>query len=139
MNQGSIRIILLSIKMITTSYRFISLKHSKSQKSFFKYTGNCCFISHALTSLLQNLKRHYHIQRSFPHLPIRGQTNPVHISHSIYIILTFKKSSDVSTAYQYVCLISRNDHANGTKATKYIQHYGYKKSSLKSETTQNET
>ena len=98
MNQGSIRTILLSIKMITTSYRFISLKHSKSQKSFFKYTGNCCFISHALTSLLQNLKRHYHIQRSFPHLPISSQTNPIHISHSIYIIPNFKNYSDVGTA-----------------------------------------
>jgi len=31
-----------------------------------------------------------------------------------------------------------NDHANATKATKYIQHYRYKKSSSKSETTENE-
>jgi len=30
-NQGSIRTILLSIKTITPSYRFTSLKHSKSQ------------------------------------------------------------------------------------------------------------
>jgi len=83
--------------MVTTSYRFISLQHSKSQKSFSQYTGNYCSISHALIGLLHNLKRHYHIQRSFPHLPIRGQINPVHISHSIYIVPTFKKSSDVGT------------------------------------------
>jgi len=30
-----------------------------------------------------------------------------------------------------------NYHAKATKATKYIQHYGYKKSPLKSETTEN--
>jgi hypothetical protein len=29
-------------------------------------------------------------------------------------------------------------HANATKATKYIQHYNYQKSSLKYETTENE-
>jgi len=83
MNQGSIITILLSTKMITTSYRFTSLQLSKSQKSFSKYTDNCCSISHALICLLHNLKTHYHVQRSFPHLPIRGQTNPVHTSHSI--------------------------------------------------------
>ncbi len=33
---------------------------------------------------------------------------------------------------------ARNHHANATKATKYIQPYGYKKSFLKSQTTQNE-
>jgi len=33
---------------------------------------------------------------------------------------------------------ARNDHANATTATKYIQPYGYKKPSLKSETTENE-
>jgi hypothetical protein len=33
---------------------------------------------------------------------------------------------------------ARNDHANATEATKYIQNYKYKKSSLKSENTQNE-
>ena len=60
-------------------------------------TGKCCSISHTLTCLLHNLKTHYHFHRSFPHLPIRGQTNPVHISHSIYIIPTSKKSSDVDT------------------------------------------
>jgi hypothetical protein len=32
-----------------------------------------------------------------------------------------------------------NDHANATKATTYIKHYKYKKSSLKSQTTENET
>jgi hypothetical protein len=31
-----------------------------------------------------------------------------------------------------------NDHANATKATKYMQHYKFKKSSLKSQTTENE-
>ena len=31
-----------------------------------------------------------------------------------------------------------NDQANATKATKYIQHYGYKKPFLKSENTENE-
>jgi len=67
--------------MITTSYRFPSLQHSKSHKSFSQYTGNCYSISHALNGLLHNLKKHYHVQWSFPHLPIRGQTNPVHISH----------------------------------------------------------
>jgi len=33
---------------------------------------------------------------------------------------------------------ARNDHANATKATNYIQHYKYKKSSLNSETAENE-
>jgi len=33
---------------------------------------------------------------------------------------------------------ARNDHANASKANGYIQSYGYKKSSLKSETTENE-
>ena len=33
---------------------------------------------------------------------------------------------------------ARNDHANDTKATKYIQHYEYRKSSLQSESTENE-
>jgi len=33
---------------------------------------------------------------------------------------------------------ARNDHANATKATKCIQHYRYKKSYSKSETTENE-
>ena len=33
---------------------------------------------------------------------------------------------------------ARNDHANATKATKYIQYYRYKKSSSKSQTTENE-
>jgi len=33
---------------------------------------------------------------------------------------------------------ARNDHANGTKAKKYIQQYKYKKSSLKTETTEKE-
>ncbi len=31
-----------------------------------------------------------------------------------------------------------NDQANATKATKYIQHYGYKKPFLKSENTEKE-
>jgi len=106
MNQGSIITILLSTKMITTSYRFTSPQLSKSQKSFSKYTGNCCSISHALTCLLHNLKTHYHVLRSFPHHPIRSQTNPVHISNSIYVIITLKKSSAVGTAYQYICLMS---------------------------------
>jgi len=69
-NHGSIITISLSTKMITTSYRFTLLQHSKSQKSIFKYTGNCCSISHTLTCLLHKLKTHYHVQRSFPHLPI---------------------------------------------------------------------
>jgi len=34
---------------------------------------------------------------------------------------------------------ARNDHANATEATKYIQHYKYKKSYLKSENTENES
>jgi len=33
---------------------------------------------------------------------------------------------------------ARNDYANAAKVTKYIQSYGYKKSSLKSEMTENE-
>jgi hypothetical protein len=33
---------------------------------------------------------------------------------------------------------ARNNHANVTKDTKYIQPYEYKKPSLKSETTENE-
>ena len=67
---------------------------------FSQYTGNCCSISHTLTCLSHNLKRHYyHVQRSFLHLPISGQINPVHISHIIYIIPTFKKFSDVGTTY----------------------------------------
>ena len=33
---------------------------------------------------------------------------------------------------------ARSDHANATKAKKYIQHYRYKKSASKSETTENE-
>ena len=43
----------------------------------------------------------------------------------------------------YLCYMAnhyqhaKNDHANATKATKYIQQYKYKKSSLKSETTEN--
>jgi len=86
MNQGSIINILLSTKMITTSYRFISLQLSKSKKCFFKYNSKCCSIGQALTSLLHNLMRHYNVQRSFRHLPIRGKTNPGNISHSIYII-----------------------------------------------------
>ena len=81
MNQGSIITILCSIKMITTSYRLISLQLSKSQNFFFKYSSKCCSTSHALTCLLHNLNRHYHVQWSFPYLPIRGQTNSVHISH----------------------------------------------------------
>ena len=89
-----------------TSYRFITLQHSKSEKSFFKQTGNCCSTIHALTGLLHKLKRHYHVHRSFQHLPMKGQMNPVHISHSIYIIPTFKKFSDIGKRYQYICLIS---------------------------------
>ena len=46
---------------------------------FLKYTGNCCSSSHALTCILHNLKRHYHVQRSFPFRPIRGQRSAVHI------------------------------------------------------------
>jgi len=34
---------------------------------------------------------------------------------------------------------ARNDHANATKCMKCIKPYGYKKSSLKSETTENES
>jgi hypothetical protein len=37
--------------------------------------------------------------------------------------------------YQY----AGNDHANGTKATKYIKPYKYKKSPIKSKTTENES
>ena len=92
MNHGSIRTNLLSIKMITPSYGFTLLQVSSHGVFFFpKYSSNCCSITHALTCLLHNLKRHYHVHRSFQHLPIRGQTNPVHISHSIYIITIFKK------------------------------------------------
>ena len=94
-NQGSIRTILFSIKMITPSYGFTLLQVSKSQKPSpppqkKKNSSNCCSISHALNCLLHNLKRHYHVQRSFSHLPIRGQTNPVHISHSFYTRATPK-------------------------------------------------
>ena len=149
MNQGCIRTILLSTKMITTSYRFISLQTFKViQFFFFKYTGNCCSISHTLTGLLPNLKRHYHVQRSFPHLPIRGQRNSVHISHSIYIMPTFKKilwcRHSISVHMSYLSYMTnhyqraRNDHANATKSTKYIQPYRYEKSSIKSENTKNE-
>jgi hypothetical protein len=106
-NQDSLRTILHSIKMITPSYGFNLLQVSKSQKHFFfNYSSNCCSISHALNCLLHNMKRHYHVQRSFPHLPIRGQTNSVHISHTFYIILTFSKSSEVVTANWYIFLIS---------------------------------
>jgi len=36
MNKGSIRTILLSVKMITLSYKFTSLQLTKSQKSFLQ-------------------------------------------------------------------------------------------------------
>jgi len=36
----------------------------------------------------------------------QGPKNPVHISHSTYIIPTYKKSSDVGKGYQYICPIS---------------------------------
>jgi len=36
MNEGSIRAILLSIKMITPSYSFTSLQLKKSQKTFLQ-------------------------------------------------------------------------------------------------------
>jgi len=43
--------------------------------------------------------------------------------------------SYVTNHYQH----ARTDHANGTKATKYTQHYKHKKSSLKCVTYENET
>jgi len=85
-NQGPIRTIFFSIKMMTQSYRFTSLQVSKNPTpppSKPQCTRNCHSIKHLLTCLLQNLKRHYHIQRSLPHFPITGQRNPVHISHRI--------------------------------------------------------
>ena len=106
MDQGSIRTISLSIKMITPSYKLTSLQLSNKRNIFFKYTGNCSSISHTLICLLHKLKKHYLAQRSFPHLPIRGQRNPVHISHSIYIVITFNICSAVGTANYYICLMS---------------------------------
>ncbi len=91
MNQGSTRTISISIKMITPSYRFTLLQCSKPQNLLvLKYASNCSSISHTLTCLLLNLKKHYFVQSSFQHLPIRGQWKPVNVSRSIYIILTFK-------------------------------------------------
>jgi hypothetical protein len=127
-NQDSLRTILLSIKMITPSYGFTLLQVSKSQKPYFFFKNSCnfCSISHALNCLLHNLKRHCHVQRSFPPFHIRGQTNPVHISHNFYIILTFNMSSEVVTTNRYMSSLSsmtnqyqnaRNDHANATTAT----------------------
>jgi len=40
----------------------------------------------------------------------------------------------MTNSYRY----TRNCHANASKTTKYIEPYGYKKSSLKSETTKND-
>ena len=104
--------------------------------------------THFLPSpLLKNLKTHYHVLRSFPYLPIRGQRSSVHMSHSSNIILTFKKSwcrHSKSVHMSYCSYITkhyshkRNNHANATKATTYIKPYGKKKPYLKYETTQNE-
>ena len=66
-----------------------------------------------------------------------------------YLYITdFQKSSDVGTSkllhMSYLSYMTNhyqhaiNDQANATKATKYIQHYGYKKPFLKSENTENE-
>ena len=132
--------------MITQSYRFTSLQHSKSKIPTPppKGTSNRCSISHALTCLLHSLKRHYHVQRCFPHLPIRSQRNPVHISHSIYTIRAYKKSYHVVlTSYLSYMTIhyqhARNGHANATKSMKCIKPYRHKKSSLKFYTTRNES
>jgi len=100
MKQGSIRTISIQHQNDNSFYRFISMQLSKPYKSFsfYRCTGNCCSVSHAFTCPSQNPKRHYRVQRRFALVPIRGQRNQVHISNLIYIILTFKQSSDVGTA-----------------------------------------
>jgi len=70
-----------------------------------------------------------------------------HLSQYLYNT-DFQKSSDVGRAYQNISYPSymtnhyqhaRNYHANATKVTKYIKHYKYKMTSLKSATKENET
>jgi hypothetical protein len=87
MNQGSTRTNVLSIKTLTP---YLLHCNFRRQITTPPHISNCCSISHSFTCLLHNLKRHYHVQRSFPHLPIRGQTNPVHISHSTRPVITSK-------------------------------------------------
>jgi len=45
----------------------------KVTETFFSNIPVTVAPSATLTCLLHNMKRHYHVQRSFPHLPIRGQ------------------------------------------------------------------
>jgi hypothetical protein len=53
--------------------------------------------------------------------------------HSISVHMSYL--SYMTNHYQH----ARNDHANDTTATKYIQPYGNKKPSLKYATTENES
>ena len=99
MKQGSIRSILLSNKVVTPFYRFISQQISKSKNSFLLL--NVMVIVPPIACTYLHLTQ---TQQTFPYseelsmCSHQAPKNPVHISHLIYLIMTFKKSSDIITA-----------------------------------------
>jgi hypothetical protein len=97
--QGYITTILHSITFVTHFLQvyFPATFNITQFFSFFQCTNHCCSISQALNCPLHNLKGGYHAQRSFAHVPTRGQRNPVHISNLIFVILTFKQPSELGT------------------------------------------
>ena len=105
MNQGSIITILLSIKMITTFYRLISLQLSKSQKSAQIYQKTLLQEPHTywpLTAPQETLQCSE--EHSTPSYQRPNKPSP-YLPQYLYNT-TLKKSCDVGTAYQYKCLNS---------------------------------
>jgi len=144
MNKGPIRTIFLIIKMLNPSYRFTSLQLSKSQKSFFTNIPGIVAPLATYLPASYTTSRDITMIRGAFHTFLRRARETQCISSTFYTILRFKTFSSrhnklvhtsyfshITNHYQNV----RNDHANATKATKYIQYYRYKKSALKSETT----
>lgn len=97
----------------------IHFTQHQSDNSFYPFTSQhlskSFYFLNVTVIIVPTAHTHLHLtqtQETFPcseELSIgsyRGLKTPVHISHLIHLIMTFKKSSDVSTANYYIYLIS---------------------------------
>ena len=122
--------------MVTQSYRFTSLQLSKS-KNPRPCTGNCCSISHTHIPLTQS-EDTFPFSQELSTSSYQGPNKPS--SHLPQYLYNTDFQKILWCRHSKIVLISlpdgRNYHANATKGIKCIKPYRYKKSSLRSETTE---
>jgi len=122
------RIILNSNKMITF-YRFISLQLSKLQNS--SPISSVLVIADLLVKqlrVLYNMKEEYHVQRSFPHVPIRGQktqsTSPPYLSNTDFQTILWCRYGKL-VHMSYLSYLTSHDQRAWNDHTNLVFKFGF--------------